>query len=92
MPTNYLKAVFWDYPELCDQKAIEKALNEARMTGDNKTLHWIMARFLERGRVKDTALFFRPKEIETSLKFLKISGRAKKRWERLLDVYGANSH
>jgi hypothetical protein len=88
MQKNYLKAVFWDYPHLCDPKAIKKALNEARFQDDNATLYWIMARFLERGRFKDTASFFRPKEIKESLKSLRISSRARKRWERLLEVYG----
>jgi len=85
---NYLKAVFWDYPHLCDPKGIEKALNEARLQNDDATVDWIMARFLERGRFKDTSSFFRPKEIKESLKSLKISSRARKRWERLLEVYG----
>jgi hypothetical protein len=88
MSKNYLKAVFWDYPHLCDPKGIEKALNEASLKNDNVTVHWIIARFLERGRFKDTVSFFRPKEIRESLKSLKISSRARKRWERLLEVYG----
>ena len=88
MSRNYLKAVFWDYPQLCNPEVIRKTLNEARQRNDNKTVYWIMARFLERGRIKDTAVFFRPKEIKGSLKSLKISSRARKRWERLLEVYG----
>ena len=88
MSKNYLKAVFWDYPHLCDPESIEKALSEARQQNDNKTVYWIMARFLERGRFKDTASFFRPKEIKEGLKSLRISSRAKKRWERFLEVYG----
>ena len=88
MSTNYLKAVFWDYPELCDRKALEKRLEEARSKNDRKTLQWIMARFLERGRFKDTASLFRPEEIRGHLDLLKISQRAKKRWKRLLEVYG----
>jgi len=88
MAKNYLKAVFWDYPHLCDPKSIEKALNEARLQNDDATVYWIMTRFLERGRFRDTALFFRPKEVRENLKSLKISSRARKRWERLLEVYG----
>ena len=90
MSKNYLKAVFWDYPHLCDPKGVEKALNEAKLRNDDATIGWIMARFLERGRFKDTASFFRPKEIKESLKSLKISSRARKRWERLLEVYGGS--
>jgi hypothetical protein len=88
LSNNYLKAVFWDYPYLCDPKGIEKVLNEAKQKNDRKTVYWIMARFLERGRVRDTASFFRPEEIRESLKSLKISSRSRKRWERLLEVYG----
>ena len=61
MSTNYLKAVFWDYPELCDPKAVEMSLKEARSKNDRKTLEWLMARFLERGRFKDTAFFSDPR-------------------------------
>ena len=88
MSKNYLKAVFWDYPHLCNPKGVEEVLNEAKLQNDNATIGWIMARFLERGRVKDTASFFRPKEVKKGLKSLKISSRARKRWERLLEVYG----
>ncbi|MEA3223224.1 MAG: hypothetical protein U9P49_08690 [Thermodesulfobacteriota bacterium] len=88
MRQNYLKAVFWDYPDLCDPEGIHQVLDEARCENDKKTIYWIMARFLDRGRVRDTAMFFRPKEIRGSLKFLKISAGARKRWERLIEVYG----
>lgn len=88
MSKNYLRAVFWDFPHLCDPKGIEKALNEAKLQKNSETVFWIMARMLERGRFKDTAFFFRPKEIREGLKFLKISSRARKRWERFLEVYG----
>jgi len=91
MSKNYLKAVFWDYPHLCNPKGVEEVLNEAKLQNDNATIGWIMARFLERGRFKDTASFFRPEEIRESLKFLKISSRTRKRWERLLEVYGDTS-
>ena len=88
MSTNYLKAVFWDYPDLSDPKAVELKLKEARSKNDRKTLEWIMARFLERGRFKETALFFRPEDIRENLDILKISSRAKKKWRRFLEVYG----
>jgi len=88
MSKNYLKAVFWDYPELCDPDAVEKMIKNAREKADTQTLQWVMARFLERGRVRDTTLFFHPKEVRDMMKILRISPRAKKRWERLLQVYG----
>ena len=85
---KYLKAVFWDYPELCNSERVKRLLDQARASKDDKTVEWIMARFLERGRVKDTAGFFQIAEIKAKLNDLKISGRAKKRWRRLLEVYG----
>ena len=88
MKTNYLKAVFWDYPELCDPKAIERKLEDVRSKNDRKALEWMMSRFLERGRFKDTAFFFRPEEVKANLDFLKISSRARKKWKRFLEVYG----
>ena len=88
MAKNYLKAVFWDYPELCDSQKVAEVLKKARERTDARTIRWVMARFLERGRVRDTALFFRPEEIRDAMKELRISPRAKKRWERLLEVYG----
>lgn len=88
MSKNCLKAVFWDYPELCEPEAVEKAIKNAKERTDTQTLQWLMARFLERGRVRDTVLLFRPKEVRDMIKVLRISPRAKKRWERLLQVYG----
>ena len=88
MANNYLKAVFWDYPDLCDPNAVGEMLEKAREQSDTQTLRWLMARFLERGRVRDTAFFFRPKEVQDMMRDLRISGRARKRWERLLQVYG----
>ena len=81
MATNYLKAVFWDYPELCDFEALKKAIGLAKSKNDRKQYQWIMARFVERGRFKDTALLFRPEEIRENLPSLKVTPRAKKRWE-----------
>ena len=88
MKPNYLKAVFWDYPNLTDPEKINKAIAEARQRNEEKTFFWIMARFLEYGRVKDTAKFFRIQEIQDNLPFLKLSKRAKRRWQRLIEVYG----
>ena len=88
MSQNYLKAVFWDYPRLCDAEGIHSALKDASRNNDIQTMRWIMSRLLERGRIKDTALFFRPEEIKDRFKDLKISPRARKRWARLLEVYG----
>lgn len=89
MTTNYLKAVFWDYPELCDAQRIQETISDARARGDQKTIKWVMSRFLERGRFKDTAAIFRIEEIREDLPDLRISLRARKKWERFLEVYGS---
>ena len=85
---HYLKAVFWDYPALCDPDAVRKRLEEARSTDDRKTIEWIMARFLERGRFRETSSLFSREEVREKLDILKISPRARKRWKRFLEVYG----
>lgn len=87
MSENYLKAVFWDYPELCEPEAVEKAIKNAKERTDTRTLQWLMARFLERGRVRDTVQFFGAQEVQDMIGDVRISPRAKKRWERLLQVY-----
>jgi hypothetical protein len=91
MQQNYLKAVFWDYPNLCNNEGIRNILEKAREEKDIRTVHWIMSRFLERGRIRDTALFFTPADIKKELAHIKISPRVRKRWERLLEVYGGDS-
>ena len=88
MSTNYLKGVFWDYPNHCDPDNIRTSLENAHKNANNQTVYWIMSRFLEKGRVKDIARFFRLKKIRDGLDHLKISPRAMKRWERLLEVSG----
>ena len=88
METNYLKAVFWDYPVWCDPQSLEKALRQARADKDKETLRWIMARFLERGRFRDAAVSFPKEEVRDNLDALKISQRARRRWKRFLEVYG----
>lgn len=90
MSQNYLKAAFWDYPDLCDYEGVRNMLEKARDENDIRTVHWIMSRLLERGRIIDTAFFLRPKELKKELAHIKLSPRARKRWERLLEVYGGN--
>ena len=85
---NLLKAVFWDYPKYQDYESIQSALRKARETSDLQTYRWIMCRFLEHGRVKDTSLFFHIDEIRNNLKILKLRDYTFKKWQRLLDVYG----
>ena len=53
---NYLKAVFWDFPEFTDSNTIRGHLLEQH----NQRFHcWLLKRFLEHGRVVYTLQFFR---------------------------------
>ena len=84
---NFLKAVFWDYPNFQNAETIRLAVQKARRNNDTLTLNWILGRFLERGRVRDVALFFNLREINDSLEALRLSKYANRKWRRLLEVY-----
>ena len=85
---NFLKAVFWDYPQFQNYNFIQSALQNAREKSDIQTFRWILGRFLERGRVRDVAMIFRISEIRDNLDILRLSDYAYRKWQRLLDVYG----
>ncbi|MCH8127494.1 hypothetical protein IIC38_16285 [candidate division KSB1 bacterium] len=87
MKQNFLKAVFWDYPNFQNAETIRLAVQKARRNNDTLTLNWILGRFLERGRVRDVALFFNLREINDSLEALRLSKYANRKWRRLLEVY-----
>ena len=82
---NYLKAVFWDYPELTNEETIRTFLKEKA----NSNLYlWVMRRMFEYGRVVDTFKFFKIDEIAEHLPKLRLSSYNLKKWERLIEVYG----
>jgi cephalosporin-C deacetylase-like acetyl esterase len=81
---NYLKAVFWDYPDLTDEKYLLSTIQNSN--ADIK--QWILTRFLEYARVIDTFKYFDVNEISTKLKDLKLRPFYRKKWERLIEVYG----
>ena len=85
---NFLKAVFWDYPQFQDYNFIKSTLQNTREKNDIQTFRWILGRFLERGRVKDVAMIFRIAEVRDNLNTLRLSDYAYRKWQRLLDVYG----
>jgi hypothetical protein len=79
-----LKRVFWDYYEFQDENKLLKFLKENK---HNESVYlWIMSRFLEYGRVVDTLKIFSLEEIEKNIDKLKISGRSKKKWKRILEL------
>jgi len=82
---NYLKAVFWDYPQFADEESLKIYLKQKQ----KKSLHmWIMSRFLEYGRVVDTLKYFTINEIAESLPELKISSYTLIKWKRMIELYG----
>jgi len=87
MNENYLKAVFWDYPQFQDYNSIRSALENTRESNDMQTFRWFLARFLERGRVKDVAMIFSINELKQNLNKLRLSDYAYKKWQRLLEIY-----
>jgi prevent-host-death family protein len=84
---NPLKAVFWDYPELTEEKAVREYAENARRSPDREALDWVLTRFLERGRVVDVRKFFDWAEIRSALPHLRLTPFARKKWARMLDVY-----
>ena len=84
---NPLKAVFWDYPEFIEEKAVREYAEDARRSPDREALDWVLTRFLERGRVVDVRKFFDWAEIRSALPHLRLTPFARKKWARMLDVY-----
>lgn len=81
---NYLKAVFWDYPEFTDPDEIHRILQEQ---GNQRVRRWLLKRFLQHGRVVDTLLFFRLDIISTELPRLNLDPYSFKKWKRIVEVY-----
>jgi len=81
---NYLKAVFWDYPEFTNPDEIRRILLEEK---NRRVWHWLLKRFLEHGRVVDTLLFFRLDTISTELPLLNLGPYSLKKWKRIVEVY-----
>ena len=82
-----LKAVFWDYPDLADEKRLTIFLKHRRDTNDQWALEWALSRFLERGRAVDAMKYFGLDEIRAMLPKLRLSPYARKKWTRILEVY-----
>lgn len=82
---NYLKAVFWEYPQYTERDTLISILKEK----SNLNLYlWIMRRFLEYGRVVDIFDYFRIEEIAEHLPKLRLTPYTLKKWKRLIEVYG----
>jgi len=83
---NTLKAIFWDYPGLASPPEL-KAFIE-----DNKTqprvFRWLLRRFLENGRAVDALSYFNLQEIASQLPGLNLSSYSRRKWLRIVEVYG----
>lgn len=82
---NYLRAIFWDYPQLLDEKALSDYLKGKK---DLKLFLWILSRFLNYGRSVDALHYFKIDEIKTYLPQLRLTPYAFKKWNRLIEIYG----
>jgi hypothetical protein len=85
---NYLKAAFWDYPQFTEEAALRSCLQERR---DTSLYFWLMRRFLEYARVVDTLKFFAIDEIAGQLSKLKLRPYTRKKWTRMVEIYGTPS-
>jgi len=84
----HLKAVFWDYPDLADEKEFSEFLQKRREMNDAWAIEWAMTRFLEHGRAVDAMKYFPLDEIKQMLPRLRLTAYTRKKWNRLLEVYG----
>ena len=82
---NYLKAVFWDYPQFSDEENLKNFLKQKL---EQSLYLWIISRFLEHGRVVDTLQFFTINEIKDNLPKLKLSDYTLVKWKRMIELYG----
>lgn len=85
---NFLKAVFWDYPEFSNENDLVKSIPDPN---ENIELRrWFMYRFLENGRVIDAVKYFSLKEISENLHYLKVSDYTRDKWNWISRMYGNN--
>lgn len=83
MRNNFLKIVFWDYPEL----TVERNLIGFMKTNKAPVLNWVLYRFLEYGRAIDTLKYFKISEVKKNINQLKLRPSTKEKWHRLIEVY-----
>lgn len=86
-----LQAVFWDYPQWTDARALSLRVETLRREGNAREHRWFLVRFLEHARVRDALQYFRIEEIEELLPTLRLRPATRKKWERLVEIYGARS-
>jgi len=83
---NHLEAVFWDYPQLKNEKNLQNFIKKNKKS--KKIYAWVLKRFLENARVVDTLEYFSIQEIADILPEIRLSSYTKKKWKRIIEVYG----
>lgn len=83
---NHLEAVFWDYPQLKNEKNLKRFIEKNRKS--KKIYAWVLRRFLENARVVDALEYFSIKEIGNILPEIRLTPYSRKKWERIIEVYG----
>lgn len=83
---NHLEAVFWDYPQLKNEKNLKKFIKKSKKS--KKIYTWVLRRFLENARVVDTLEYFSLQEIADILPEIRLTPYSKKKWKRIIEVYG----
>jgi len=85
---DFLKAVFWDYPDFANEQRIKEIV---RSGWEDAIYRWVLKRFMEYGRVVDTFKFFSVNEIARALEDLPLSPYAKEKWHRMIEIYGRSN-
>ncbi len=83
---NTLKAAFWDYPALASPPGLSSFLDAHR--AQPRVYRWLLRRFLEHGRAVDALSYFSVQEISEALPGLRLSPYSRKKWRRIVEVYG----
>ena len=78
-----LAAVFWDYPQYLDEKALREALKDCA----EDFRRWVMLRFMRHGRVVDAFRFFSLAELERGVPLLRNDAYNTRKWTRIIEVY-----
>jgi hypothetical protein len=83
---NTLKAVFWDYPALASPPELKAFIEDNKR--QPRVFRWLLRRFLEDGRAVDALSYFGLQEIASHLPNLKLSSYSRRKWQRIIKIYG----
>ena len=81
---QYLTPLFWDQPQFRDPNVLRATLEN----GNAQIRRWILLRFLQYARVKETFAWFSLDDIRETLDALPRQSADRTKWIRLLEVYG----